>query len=120
MKTTLDEHGHFGDFGGQYVAETLMPAIHELTVAYNEVQNDASFMEEFATLLHQYVGRPSPLYSAQRLTEAWGGAKVYLKREDLNHTGAHKLNNTIGQVLVAERLGKKRIIAETASISRSR
>ncbi len=110
-----DARGHFGQFGGQYVAETLMPAIHELDQAYQEARNDPSFQAELDSLLQDYVGRPSPLYFASRLTEAYGGAKIYLKREDLNHTGAHKINNTIGQALLAKRMGKKRVMAETGA-----
>ncbi|NIQ97524.1 MAG: tryptophan synthase subunit beta, partial [Desulfuromonadales bacterium] len=96
-----DVRGHFGEFGGRYVAETLMPALLELEEAYREIKDDPSFHEEFDSYLRNYVGRPSPLYFAQRLTEHVGGAKIYLKREDLNHTGAHKVNNTVGQILLA-------------------
>ncbi len=110
-----DEHGHFGEFGGRYVAETLMPALLELEQAYAEAIEDPSFQQEFDHYLKHYVGRPSPLYFAERLTEHLGGAKVYLKREDLNHTGAHKVNNTVGQALLARRMGKKRVIAETGA-----
>ncbi len=110
-----DERGHFGIFGGRYVAETLMPLILEVERAYNAAKADPAFDAEFRSLLANYVGRPNPLYFARRLTEAWGGAKVYLKREDLNHTGAHKINNCIGQILLAQRMGKKRIIAETGA-----
>ncbi|MDX2454359.1 tryptophan synthase subunit beta [Desulfosarcina sp.] len=110
-----DERGHFGEYGGRYVAETLMPALLELEEAYNSVKDDPSFQEEFAYYLKNYVGRPSPLYYAQRLTEELGGAKIYLKREDLNHTGAHKVNNTVGQILLARRMGKKKVIAETGA-----
>ena len=110
-----DERGHFGEFGGRYVAETLMPALLELEQAYREAKNDPGFHEELAYWLKDYVGRPSPLYLARRLTEHCGGAKVYLKREDLNHTGAHKVNNTVGQVLLARRMGKKKVIAETGA-----
>jgi tryptophan synthase beta chain len=115
MQTQPDTRGHFNGFGGQYVAETLMPALIELDQAYREAQQDPSFMEEFHALMKDYVGRPSPLYYAERLTQAWGGAKIYLKREDLNHTGAHKINNTIGQALLARRMGKKRVMAETGA-----
>ena len=107
--------GRFGEFGGQYVAETLMPAIKELEVAFEAARQDPSFHETFHYYLHDYVGRPSPLYYAQRLTEYLGGGKIYLKREDLNHTGAHKVNNTIGQALLAKRMGKTRVIAETGA-----
>ena len=110
-----DERGHFGIFGGRYVAETLMPLILEVEKAYRAAKADPAFDAEFRALLANYVGRPNPLYFASRLTEAWGGAKVYLKREDLNHTGAHKINNCIGQILLARRMGKKRIIAETGA-----
>lgn len=110
-----DERGHFGEYGGRYVAETLMPALLELEEAYNEVKEDPSFREEFDYYLKHYVGRPSPLYYAQRLSEELGGAKIYLKREDLNHTGAHKVNNTVGQILLARRMGKKKVIAETGA-----
>ncbi len=110
-----DEKGHFGIYGGQFVAETLMPLVHEVTVAFETAQNDAEFLREKAYYLSQYVGRPSPLYYAERLSRELGGAKVYLKREDLNHTGAHKINNCIGQILLARRMGKTRIIAETGA-----
>ena len=110
-----DEHGLFGDFGGQYVAETLMPLILELGREYEKVKDDPAFIEELAYFQRDYIGRPSPLYFAERLTEYCGGAKIYLKREELNHTGAHKINNCIGQILLARRMGKKRIIAETGA-----
>lgn len=110
-----DKHGHFGQFGGRYVSETLMPALLELEEAYNHYKNDKEFKEEFNYYLRQYVGRPNPLYFAEKITKKLGGAKVYLKREDLNHTGAHKVNNTIGQGLLAKRMGKKRVIAETGA-----
>jgi tryptophan synthase beta chain len=110
-----DRNGHFGVYGGRYVAETLMPALIELEKAYHEAKADPSFAGEFELLLRDYVGRPSPLYFAQRLTETWGGARIYLKREDLNHTGAHKVNNTLGQALLARRMGKKRLMAETGA-----
>jgi tryptophan synthase beta chain len=110
-----DERGHFGQFGGRYVAETLMPALLELEQAYDEAMADPAFLEEFDYYLKQYVGRPSPLYFAERLTEQCGGAQIYLKREDLNHTGAHKINNTVGQALLARRMGKKKVIAETGA-----
>lgn len=110
-----DERGHFGQFGGRYVAETLMPALLELEQAYNEAMADPAFLQEFDYYLKQYVGRPSPLYFAERLTQQCGGAQIYLKREDLNHTGAHKINNTIGQALLARRMGKKKVIAETGA-----
>jgi len=110
-----DETGHFGIFGGQFVAETLMPLVHEVAEAYEAAKADPEFAREKAYYLAQYVGRPSPLYYAERLSKKLGGAKVYLKREDLNHTGAHKVNNTIGQILLAKRMGKTRIIAETGA-----
>lgn len=110
-----DLRGHFGQFGGRYVAETLMPALLELEENYNKCQADPSFHAEFDAYLKNYVGRPSPLYYAQRLTAHLGGAKIYLKREDLNHTGAHKVNNTVGQILLARRMGKRKVIAETGA-----
>ena len=110
-----DIKGHFGQFGGRYVAETLMPALLELEEAYRLAQADPTFQQEINYYLQHYVGRPSPLYFAQRLTEQLGGAKIYLKREDLNHTGAHKINNTVGQALLAKRMGKKKVIAETGA-----
>jgi tryptophan synthase beta chain len=110
-----DERGHFGEFGGRYVAETLMPALLELEQAYRAAQADPGFQTELDYWLQHYVGRPSPLYFARRLTEHCGGAKIYLKREDLNHTGAHKVNNTVGQILLAQRMGKKKVIAETGA-----
>ncbi len=110
-----DERGHFGEFGGRYVAETLMPALLELEQAYRAAQADPVFQAELDYWLQHYVGRPSPLYFARRLTEHCGGAKIYLKREDLNHTGAHKVNNTVGQILLAQRMGKKKVIAETGA-----
>jgi tryptophan synthase beta chain len=110
-----DERGHFGAFGGRFVAETLMPLVLELERAYEEAKNDPAFHAELNGLLKHYVGRPSALYFAERLTEHLGGAKIYLKREDLNHTGAHKINNCLGQILLARRMGKTRIIAETGA-----
>ena len=110
-----DAKGHFGQFGGRYVAETLMPALCDLEQAYHAAQSDPLFSREFDRYLREYVGRPSPLYLAQRLTEHAGGAKIYLKREDLNHTGAHKVNNTVGQALLARRMGKQKVIAETGA-----
>jgi len=115
MHELPDKRGHFGEFGGKFVPESLMPALTELETAYREAKNDQGFMEQFAYYLKQYVGRPSLLYFAEGLTKHCGGAKIYLKREDLNHTGAHKINNTIGQVLLAKRMGKKRVIAETGA-----
>jgi tryptophan synthase beta chain len=110
-----DDNGHFGQFGGRYVAETLMPALLELDEAYRQAKADPAFQKEVDYYLKDYVGRPSPLYYARRLTEHLGGARIYLKREDLNHTGAHKVNNTVGQALLARRMGKKRVIAETGA-----
>jgi tryptophan synthase beta chain len=110
-----DERGRFGPYGGQFVAETLMAPIDELTQAYARYRNDPDFIAELDYDLKHYVGRPSPLYYAERLTKKLGGAKVYLKREDLNHTGAHKINNALGQALLAKRMGKTRIIAETGA-----
>ena len=110
-----DANGHFGAFGGRYVSETLMPLLLQLERAYDEARRDPAFTAELNGLLQHYVGRPSPLYFAERLTAHLGGAKIYLKREDLNHTGAHKINNCIGQILLARRIGKTRIIAETGA-----
>jgi tryptophan synthase beta chain len=110
-----DERGLFGMFGGRFVAETLMPLILEVERAYDAAKRDPGFAEDMAYYFEHYVGRPSPLYFAPRLTAEFGGAKIYLKREDLNHTGAHKINNTIGQILLARRMGKRRIIAETGA-----
>ncbi|SEL56628.1 tryptophan synthase, beta chain [Bosea lupini] len=110
-----DENGRFGQFGGRFVAETLMPLILELEQAYNAAKVDPAYQAEMASGLKHYVGRPSPLYLAERLTDHFGGAKVYLKREELNHTGSHKVNNVLGQILLARRMGKKRIIAETGA-----
>jgi tryptophan synthase beta chain len=110
-----DERGQFGPYGGRFVAETLMPLILELERAYRAAQQDPSFTAELRYYLEHYVGRPSPLFFAERLTRHFGGAKIYLKREDLNHTGAHKINNTMGQILLARRMGKRRIIAETGA-----
>ena len=116
MNQTLpDATGHFGEFGGRYAPETLMSPLLELEDAYTDLREDSDFQEEFQYYLREYVGRPNPLYYAERLTQALGGAKIYLKREDLNHTGAHKINNTIGQILLARRMGKDRIIAETGA-----
>ncbi len=115
MPKVPDKLGHYGPYGGRYVAETLMPSLVELETAYKRCIRDTDFKRELRTLQRQYVGRPTPLTFAERLTERLGGARVYLKREDLCHTGAHKINNTIGQALVAKRLGKKRLIAETGA-----
>ena len=110
-----DEEGHFGMFGGRYVAETLMPLILDLEQAWKDAKDDPSFQAEIDHWAKHYIGRPSPLYFAERLTEHLGGAKIYFKRDELNHTGAHKINNTVGQILLAMRMGKKRIIAETGA-----
>ena len=114
-KSFPDARGHFGIYGGRFVAETLMPLILEVEKDYDAAKADPSFQEELDYYLANYVGRPSPLYYAERLTEALGGAKIYFKRDELNHTGAHKINNTMGQILLARRMGKKRIIAETGA-----
>ena len=115
FRTGPDERGHFGLFGGRYVAETLMPLILELEKAYTEAKADPQFQGELNYLLAQYAGRPSPLYYAERLTKRLGGAKIYFKRDELNHTGSHKINNCLGQILLAKRMGKTRIIAETGA-----
>lgn len=115
IATVPDEHGKFGPYGGQFVPETLMPALEALIVAYEKARHDAAFMAEFEGLLKSYVGRPSPISYAKRLSEKLGGAQIYLKREDLNHTGAHKINNALGQALLAKRMGKSRIVAETGA-----
>ena len=115
FRTGPDEHGHFGRFGGRFVAETLMPLILELERAYKEARADPGFEAELSSFLEHYVGRPSPLYFAERLTDHLGGAKIYFKRDELNHTGAHKINNVMGQILLARRMGKTRIIAETGA-----
>ena len=115
FRTGPDTRGLFGRFGGQFVAETLMPLINSLAAEYEKAKNDPAFLEELAYFQRDYIGRASPLYFAERLSEHFGGAKIYLKREDLNHTGAHKINNCIGQILLAKRMGKQRIIAETGA-----
>ena len=115
MRHMPDERGHFGDYGGRYVAETLMPLVLDLEREYRAAQADPAFQAQFDDLLEHYVGRPSPLYFAERLTEAVGGAQIWFKRDELNHTGAHKINNCIGQILLAIRMGKTRIIAETGA-----
>jgi tryptophan synthase beta chain len=115
FRTGPDERGHFGIYGGRFVAETLMPNILELEAAYNAAKADPAYQQEMDHHLAHFVGRPSPLYFAERLTEKFGGAKIYFKREDLNHTGAHKVNNVTGQIMLAMRMGKKRIIAETGA-----
>ncbi|MBL4836343.1 MAG: tryptophan synthase subunit beta [Kordiimonadaceae bacterium] len=114
-RTGPDEKGHFGIYGGRYISETLMPAVIELEEEYRKALKDPSFLAELDELNRQYIGRPSPLYYAERLTNHLGGAKIYLKREELNHTGAHKINHAIGQVLLAKRMGKNKIIAETGA-----
>ena len=113
-ETTMTK-GRYGIHGGQYIPETLMNAVIELEKAYNYYKNDKEFNDELNTLLNEYAGRPSLLYYAARMTEDLGGAKIYLKREDLNHTGAHKINNVLGQVLLAKKMGKTRVIAETGA-----
>jgi tryptophan synthase beta chain len=110
-----DKHGKFGPYGGQFVPETLMPALQELIQAYEEARQDPGFRQEFEYLLETYVGRPTPLSYASRLSETLGGAQIYLKREDLNHSGAHKINNALGQAILAKRMGKNRIVAETGA-----
>ncbi|MBO6506326.1 MAG: tryptophan synthase subunit beta [Kordiimonadaceae bacterium] len=114
-RTGPDEKGHFGQYGGRYVSETLMPLVLQVEQEFNEAMKDKSFLAELDELNRQYIGRPSPLYYAERLTEELGGAKIYFKREELNHTGAHKINHAIGQVLLAKRMGKTRVIAETGA-----
>ena len=115
LRNQPDERGHFGPYGGRYVAETLMPLILELEAAYGAAKADPSFQKELDYYLEHYVGRPSPLFFAERLTRHLGGAKIYFKRDELNHTGSHKINNCMGQILLARRMGKKRIIAETGA-----
>ena len=115
FRNQTDDHGHFGDYGGRYVAETLMPLVLDLELEYRAAQADPAFKAQFDDLLEHYVGRPSPMYFAERLTEELGGAQIWFKRDELNHTGAHKINNCIGQILLAMRMGKTRIIAETGA-----
>ncbi len=115
MKKLPDKNGHFGIFGGRYAAETLMPALIDLEKAYRAAQKDKSFQKEFADYQRDYTGRETPLYFAQRMSKALGGAKIYLKREDFNHTGSHKINNTFGQALLAQHMGKNKVIAETGA-----
>ena len=110
-----DDKGHFGIYGGRFASETLIPALDELNEAYRTIVPSAEFQQEFAYELKHFVGRPSPIYHAKRLSEENGGAQIYLKREDLNHTGAHKINNVIGQALLARHMGKPRVIAETGA-----
>src|SRR5436190_1192501 len=114
-QTLPDAHGHFGPYGGMFVPETLMSALNELAQEYEQAKNDPAFQNELSALLRDFAGRPTPLYFAERLTNDLGGAKIYLKREDLLHTGAHKINNALGQILLAQRMGKNRIIAETGA-----
>ncbi len=111
----VEKQGYFGNYGGRFVPETLVPALDELTTVYQALENDTAFWQEFQSLCHYYIGRPTPLYFAERLTAHCGGAKIFLKREDLAHTGAHKINNAVGQALLTKKLGKKRIIAETGA-----
>ena len=115
LENLPDAHGHFGPYGGMFVPETLMSALHDLAAEYERAKNDPAFQSELSILLRDFAGRPTPLYLAERLTSKLGGAKIYLKREDLLHTGAHKINNALGQILLARRMGKKRIIAETGA-----
>ncbi|HEY9582501.1 MAG TPA: pyridoxal-phosphate dependent enzyme, partial [Savagea sp.] len=115
MTQTIEKKGRFGKYGGQFVPETLMTALNELEEAFEKAMKDPKFHEELNYYLKDYVGRETPLYFAERLTEYAGGADIYLKREDLNHTGAHKINNTLGQILIAKRMGKKKIVAETGA-----
>lgn len=115
MRHLPDKNGHFGEFGGRYVAETLMPALLDLEAAYRKICRTKKFRQEFDRLAKNYVGRPTPLYFAEKLSQKIGGAQIYLKREDLCHTGAHKINNTLGQCLLAKEMGKKRVIAETGA-----
>lgn len=115
LSTLPDKRGYFGEFGGRFVPETLMPALDELTAAFEEVQHDAAFQERYSHLQATYTGRPTPVTYARRLSEHLGGAQIYLKREDLAHTGAHKINNALGQALLAQRMGKQRVIAETGA-----
>ena len=107
--------GRYGEFGGQYVPETVMNAVHELEAAYDRFREDPEFQEELLRYYQEYAGRPSMLYKAEKMSADLGGAKIYIKREDLNHTGSHKINNVLGQILLAKRMGKKRIIAETGA-----
>ena len=115
VETLPDARGHFGPYGGMFVPETLISALNQLAVEYERAKNDPVFQNELGTLLRDFAGRPTPLYLAERLTNKLGGAKLYLKREDLLHTGAHKINNALGQILLAQRMGKRRIIAETGA-----
>src|SRR5207249_5749728 len=114
-ETVPDARGHFGPYGGMFVPETLMSALHELAAEYNRAKDDREFQNQLSILLRDFAGRPTPLYLAERLTKKLAGPKIYLKREDLLHTGAHKINNAVGQILLAQRMGKRRIIAETGA-----
>src|SRR6202171_794388 len=114
-ETLPDAHGHFGPYGGMFVPETLISALEELAREYEKAKNDPAFQNELSILLRDFAGRPTPLYLAERLTARLGGARIFLKREDLLHTGAHKINNALGQILLARRMGKRRIIAETGA-----
>src|SRR5256885_14938698 len=113
-ETVPDARGHFGPYGGMFVPETLMSALHELATEYDRAKTDREFQNELSILLRDFAGRPTPLYLAERLTNKFAGPKIYLKREDLLHTGAHKINNALGQILLAQRMGKRRITSETA------
>lgn len=115
LKQTPDEKGYFGEYGGQILPPQLVPVFEEVTAKYNELKNDADFLTEYHDLLKNYVGRPSPIYFAKNLTEKLGGAKIYFKREDLNHTGAHKINHTLGEALLAKKMGKTKLLAETGA-----
>lgn len=116
-QSSVEIKGRFGRFGGQFVPETLMTALQELDEVYDKVKNDESFQKELRYYLKNYVGRETPLYFAERLTNTIGGAKIYLKREDLNHTGAHKINNALGQALLAKRMGKKKLLPKQVQVS---
>ena len=111
----MSKIGRFGEFGGQYIPETVMTAVHELEKAYDKYKDDPEFNKELQALYHNYAGRPSMLYYAEKMTKDLGGAKIYIKREDLNHTGSHKINNVLGQILLAKKMGKTRVIAETGA-----
>src|SRR6202045_2255094 len=115
IESLPDARGHFGPYGGMFVPETLMAALHDLAVEYERAKKDPVFQNELSILLRDFAGRPTPLYFAERFTKELGGPKIYLKREDLLHTGAHKINNALGQILLAQRMGKRRIIAETGA-----
>src|SRR2546429_9351820 len=115
VATIPDVRGHFGPYGGMFVPETLMSALHELAAEYERAKNDPTFQTELSSLLRDFAGRPTPLYFAERLTNKLAGPEIFLKREDLLHTGAHKINNALGQILLAQRMGKRRIIAETCA-----